>query len=85
MERHREFRRWKETRDQLHHVQYKALRNRVTNSLRKDVKKSEQKFVENITQETKSNKMWKAVAKKAGWKQNLAPTSIKSGPTLLLT
>ena len=39
--------------------------------------------MDNITRETKSNKMWKAVAKKAGWKQNLVPTSIKSGPNLV--
>ena len=27
--------------------------------------------------------MWKEVAKKAGWKQNLVPTAIRSGPNLI--
>ena len=49
----------------------------------RDERASEQKFTDNIAQETKTNKMWKAEAKKAGWKQNLMPISIKSGPNLI--
>ena len=47
-ERNREFKTWEEMRDQQHHVQYKALRNHVTNSLRMDVMKSEQKCADSI-------------------------------------
>ena len=47
--------------------------------LRKDERMSEHKFADEIEQATKTNKMWKAVVRKAGWMENSVPTTIKSG------
>ena len=44
---------------------------------------SEHKFADEIEQVSTTNRMWKDIARKAGWMENSVPTTIKSGPNIV--
>ena len=56
------------------------LRNMCMSQLWRDERISEHKFADEIEQVSTTNRMWKAIARKACWTANSVPTTIKLGP-----
>ena len=73
----------KDTRLDTDWTNYKITRNEVSKMIKKDKKNHDTLFNREIEKQNSTKYLWDMVKSKAGWIQNLAPTYIQVGATLL--